>query len=230
MVATYSGEASRAEGGSLARIVEGIAGRLREVEEARDEAQELARRARVLSKTAILLIHSGDLEGAEGRLREARRMMEASKAISRSRWISVEELGAAQEEHAEAVILLNLMRGEDFPMPEELGVEPGRYLLGLADVIGELRREAVEALRIGDLSRAEDMLRLMEHIYLTLTSAEEASVLLRGLRRKLDIARSLIEGTRGQIAEERGRMRLLEALRRLEDQRKSSSISLEEAS
>ncbi len=231
MVATYSEEASGAERGeSLARIVEEIAERLREVEEARDEAQELARRARVLSKTAILLIHGGDLETAEGRLLEARRMMMASEAISRSRWIRVEELSSAQEEHAEAVILLNLMRGEDFPNPEELGVEPGRYLLGLADVIGELRREAVEALRIGDLSRAEEMLRLMEHIYLTLTSAEEASVLLRGLRRKLDVARSLIEGTRGQIAEERGRMRLLEALRKLEDQRKSSSISLEEAS
>ncbi len=230
MVATYS-EASRGERGeSLAGIVEEIAERLRDAEEARDEAQELARRARVLSKTAILLIHSGDLETAEGRLREARRMMEASKAISRSRWISVEELSSAQEEHAEAAILLNLMRGEDFPGPEKLGVEPGRYLLGLADVIGELRREAVEALRIGDLSRAEDMLHQMEHIYLTLTSAEETSVLLRGLRRKLDVARGLIEGTRGQIAEERGRMRLLETLRRLEDQRKSSSISLEEAS
>jgi len=207
--------------GGLEEIVEGIAERLREVEEARDEAQELARRARVLSKTAILLIHGGDLETAEGRLREARRLMMASEAISRSKWIRVEELSSAQEEHAEAVILLNLMRGEGFPNPEELGVEAGRYLLGLADVIGELRREAVEALRIGDLSRAEEMLQLMEHIYLTLTSTEEASVLLKGLRRKLDIARSLIEGTRGQIAEERGRRRLIETLKRLEERSKS---------
>lgn len=218
MVTTHSEEAPRAERGkSLARIVEEIAERLREVEEARDEAQELARRARVLSKTAILLIHSGDLETAEGRLLEARRMLEASEAISRSRWIRVEELEAAQEEHAEAMILLHLMRGGDFPGPEELGVEPSRYLLGLADVIGELRREAVDALRMGDLSRAEDMLDLMEQIYLTLTSAEEASVLLKGLRRKLDVARSLIEGTRGQVAEERGRRRLIEALKRLEE-------------
>ena len=89
MVATYSEEASGAERGeSLARIVEEIAERLREVEEARDEAQELARRARVLSKTAILLIHGGDLETAEGRLLEARRMMMASEAISRSRWMT----------------------------------------------------------------------------------------------------------------------------------------------
>ncbi len=218
MVATYSEE--EAEEG-LEEIVGEIAEGLRELEEAREEAQELARRARVLSKTAILLIHGGELEEAEGRLLEARRMIEASEAISRSRWIRIEELGAAQEEHAEAMILLSLMRGGGFPRPGELGVEPSRYLLGLADVVGELRREAVDALRMGDLSRAEDMLRLMEHIYLTLTSAEEASVLLKGLRRKLDVARSLIEGTRGQVAEERGRRRLIEALKRLEETSRS---------
>jgi len=217
VVASHSGRELRPlDEGGLKEIVEGIAERLRGEEEARREALELARRARVLSKTAILLIHSGDLELAEERLLEAGRLLEASASIAKARWLRIDELGAAQEEHAEGRILLSLMRGEGFPTPEELGVKPSRYLLGLADVIGELRREAVEALRVGDLSRAEEMLELMERIYLTLASAEEASVLLKGLRRKLDVGRSVIEGTRGQVAEERGRRRLIDALRDLE--------------
>lgn len=196
----------------LEEIIERLAERLREQEEAREEALVLARRARVLSKTAILLIHSGDLSSAEARLQEARRMLEASAAIIKARWLRIDELGAAEEEYAEGSILLSLKKRGEFASPEELGVEPSRYLLGLADVIGELRREAIDALRVGNLGEAERMLEMMEQIYLTLISAEEAAILLRGLRRKLDVARSVIESTRGQIAEERGRRRVIEAL------------------
>lgn len=201
----------------MENIVERIAKRLREEKEAREMALDLSRRARVLSKTVILLIHSGDMNSAEAKLQEARRMLEASAAIRKARRLQIDELGSAEEEYAEAEILLSLKRREEIPPPESLNVEPARYLLGLADVIGELRREAVDALRVGELGEAERMLERMEQIYLTLTSADEAMILLKGLRRKLDVARSLIESTRGQIAEEKGRRRLIKTLERFKE-------------
>jgi len=88
------------------------------------------------------------------------------------------------------------------------------YIMGLADVPGELRRQALDALRVGEMERAETLLLRMEEIYLSLVSMEEAT-LLKGLRRKLDIARGVIERTRSEVTAEAGRRRLDESVRRL---------------
>ncbi len=88
------------------------------------------------------------------------------------------------------------------------------YLLGLGDVPGELRRQALDALRLGDIETAEARLSTMEEIYLSLVTMEEVA-LLKGLRRKLDIARGVIERTRSEVTAEAGRRRLGESVRRL---------------
>lgn len=56
----------------------------------------------------------------------------------------------------------------------------------------------------------------MEEIFLHLVAMEDVS-LLKGLRRKLDIARSLIEATRSEVTAETGRRRLAETLEGLAD-------------
>ncbi len=118
------------------------------------------------------------------------------------------------EEYAEASIIHGLRASNAFPSPEEIGVSTSIYLMGLGDVPGELRRQALDALRLGDLGRAESLLETMERIYLSLISMEEAPY-LRGLRRKLDVARGVIERTRSEITAEVGRRRLDESVRRL---------------
>jgi len=45
--------------------------------------------------------------------------------------------------------------------------------------------------------------------------AEEASLLLRGLRRKLDVTRAVNERTRAEITEEASRAKLTSELRKL---------------
>jgi translin len=96
-----------------------------------------------------------------------------------------------------------------------LGVSLESYILGVGDVIGELRREVLECLRLGMVERAEEDLKLMERIYLDLLSLEEASLLLKGLRRKLDVARGVIEATRGEVTSELARARLSASIQRL---------------
>jgi translin len=125
-------------------------------------------------------------------------------------------LSNAYQEYAEALILLNLQRKESFPSPKEIGVPSIPYVLGLADVIGELRRRAVDALRSDDLKTAEKSLSQMEQIYLELLSLESAYSLTPQLRRKCDVARHLIEATRGEIAVETRRSQLEKAIGRLE--------------
>jgi translin len=184
----------------------------------RDDALGRARRARVLSKQAILNLHGDDHEAADSKLDEAGRLLEEIKGIVvvSPDLAGFEALEAAFQEFAEASILRALKRSGEFPGPEGLGVRVEDYLLGLGDVPGELRREALDALRTGDMGLAELRLGQMERIYLTLVSMEEMS-LLRGLRRKLDIARGVIERTRGEITAEAGRRRLGDSIRRLEE-------------
>ena len=117
-------------------------------------------------------------------------------------------VSAAKQEYSEAAILYGLNTGSGYPSPESLGVSSTDYIMGLADVPGELRRQTLDLLRKGDLESAERNLATMEEIYLNLTSVEEVSLLLKGLRRKLDVTRNVNERTRAELTIEASRERL----------------------
>jgi len=123
---------------------------------------------------------------------------------------------AAFQEYAEARTLLGLVEENRFISREEIGVNSIAFVLGLADVIGELRRRALDSLRKEDVKTAEDCLHLMEEIYVELVSMNEAYMLVPGLRRKSDVARHLIETTRGDITIEARRSSLEKCMKNLE--------------
>ena len=87
------------------------------------------------------------------------------------------------------------------------------YTLGLADVIGEFRRFTLDALRQGNAKKGEDCLEKMEEIYIELMAMDEAFMLVQGLRRKCDIARRIIESTRGDVTQEVRRKELEDQLK-----------------
>jgi len=88
--------------------------------------------------------------------------------------------------------------------------------LGLADVIGEYRRLTLDALREGDVEKSEECLKIMDEIYVELMAMDEAYMLVPGLRRKCDVARKVIESTRGDVTQEMRRKSLENYLRRFE--------------
>ena len=141
----------------LEELVKRAAEELRLKERAIDEVMGRARRARVLSKQAILQIHGGSVEEAGERLHEAGRNLHEMDEYVRERPTlgRFDQVNAAREEYAEASILLRLEGSGKFPSPEAVGVPLEAYLKGLGDVPGELRRQALDALRVGDLERAE---------------------------------------------------------------------------
>ncbi len=200
----------------LEEIVKRAAEELRLREQAIDEVMDRARKARVLSKQVILHVHSESINEAKEKLEEAGDLLrEMTEFINEYVEIGrFDEVSAAQEEYAEASIIFKLKTLNAFPSLGEVGVSSSTYLMGLGDVPGELRRQALDALRMGDLEKAEALLNTMEKIYLSLVSMEETPF-LRGLRRKLDIARGVIERTRSELTAEAGRRRLDESVKQL---------------
>jgi translin len=123
---------------------------------------------------------------------------------------------AALQEYSEANIFLGLIEESRFVTPKEINVPSVDYVLGLADVVGEYRRFALDALREGDAEKGEECLKTMDGIYIELMAMDEAYMLVPGLRRKCDIARRIIESTRGDITQEVRRKSLEDYLKRFE--------------
>jgi len=189
---------------SLKTILKEIHDELREKEKIREEAQHDMRKATSLSKQAILFIH-------QKRFGEAKQLIEKAKetilslaktSIRYPVMIYSGLFSAACQEYSEANIFLTLIEESRFVTPEELNVSSVDYVLGLADVIGEYRRLALDALRQGEVEKGEKCLHTMDEIYTELMGMDEAYMLVHGLRRKCDIARKIIEATRGDITQE----------------------------
>ncbi len=202
----------------LEELLEKADEELRLREQAVNEIRVKARRARILSKQAIQHVHGDAVQAAGTKLQEARSLMREMEDIigRRSQLWVIDQVRAAQEEYAEACIVYELKTKNTFPSPETIGISLTTYLMGLGDVPGELRRQALDALRVGNVELAESQLEVMERIYLGLGAMEEVP-LLKGLRRKLDIARGIIERTRSEVTSEVGRRRLNESIKRLKD-------------
>jgi len=203
---------------SLKNILREIRKELREKEKVRENAQKDMRKATSLSKQAILLSH-------QKRVKDAKKLIEkATEIISKLNDTSTNYpyivysglFSAALQEYSEANIFLKLIEESKFVTPKEINVPSVDYVLGLADVVGEYRRMALDALREGDLGKSEKCLEKMDEIYIELMAMDEAYMLVPGLRRKCDSARKIIEATRGDVTQEIRRSMLEKYLKRFE--------------
>lgn len=105
---------------------------------------------------------------------------------------------SAFQELCEASIISAVLEKKDLPDPDELGVTYTSYLLGLGDAVGELRRFSLDSLLEGDTERAKWYLELMEEFYSVLMKFDLPTAIV-AIRKKQDLARSLIEKTRGEL-------------------------------
>jgi translin len=162
------------------------------------------RKATSLSKQSILLIHQERMKEANKIIGKARKIISKinNTAATHPRIIYCGLFSAALQEYSEANILLKLLQESRFIKPEEINVPSDDYVLGLADVIGECRRLTLDALREGDVKKGEVYLQTMDQIYIELMAMDESYMLVPGLRRKCDVARKIIEITRGDVTEE----------------------------
>ena len=185
----------------------------------RDTVRELAlkstRTLTRLASTAIRGMHRGEdvaaaVQAAVDEVGQLRTVLGDHPDLFRSGLV---ENGL--QEVAEAAIVQAIVRDRPLPAPREIGVTSAAYLLGLADAVGELRRFALDALRTGDLARSQAHLETMEEVFDALLRFDYPTAVV-AIKRKQDVARGLIERTRGEIAV---------AARGLELERKLDAVS-----
>ena len=203
---------------SLKSLLGKIQDELRKRETVHEQVQRDMRRATRLSKQAILFTHQERFRDAKKLLKDADELFTKLHSVAKTYPDMVYSglADAAFQEYAEARTLLSLVEENRFVSPEEISVNSVAFVLGLADVIGELRRRALDSLRKEDVKTAEACLHLMEEIYVELMSMDEAYMLVPGLRRKSDVARHIIETTRGDITIESRRSSLEQSMKSLE--------------
>ncbi|TMK86477.1 MAG: hypothetical protein E6G44_03225 [Actinobacteria bacterium] len=120
----------------------------------------------------------------------------------------------AQKEYAEARVTEAIVTGAEIPSPDDLGVELAPFLNGMAESIGEGRRAILDLLRRGVVAESERILSLMEDVYHVLVSMDFPDAVTANLRRSTDVARSIMERTRGDLSVALIQRNLQEALER----------------
>jgi translin len=122
----------------------------------------------------------------------------------------------ALKEYAEAALVYALVNNNDFPAPEDLLLEPSTYLQGLAEAVGELRRRILDMLLKENAVEAKRLLGEMDDIYAILVTMDYPDAITGGLRRLTDVARAIIERTRGDFTLSLRQERLQNTIREFE--------------
>lgn len=186
-----------------------------EKEKTRESCLSLHRQIIKLSGNAIKLMHRGDFDSAEKLLEEARDSIHAlSKTLEKHPDVYYGGfIQSAQKEYAEARFFQSIILSKPLPSAESLRVDVAPYLNGLGEAIGELRRYVLDNLRRGEFEHVEQILRIMDDLYYVLTAVDYPDALTLGLRRTADVARSLVEKTRGDLTTALQQRRLEQALK-----------------
>jgi len=202
----------------LSSLAENLRGRFNQKTSARELALPAARRSIRASANAIRAIHRGELDEAHRLMEESRRALAEGRQAVAQAHPDIYFAGFhqdAQKEYAEARLTEAIVLGEDLPGPDELEVEIAPYLGGMAESIGEGRRAILDLLRRGDVERSERILEAIEEMYYLLVSMDYPDAVTGNLRRSTDVARSLLERTRGDLSIALMQRNLQHALERL---------------
>lgn len=168
---------------------------------ARDQALAQARQLTRACSLAIRAVHRDEAAAMKTHLEEAGRLADTLR-FSLADFPDLFYAGYTQDalkEFVEANVTCALIRNEPLHTPEDLRVEPFTYLNGLAEVVGELRRRTLDILRHGYSTEAERLLGYMDEIYSVLVTMDYPDAITNGLRRQTDLARGIIEKTRGDV-------------------------------
>ena len=186
----------------------------------RDQALTQARQLTRACSLAIRAVHRDDKETMEMQLSEARALADKlhNELAGHPDLFFAGYTQDALKEFVEANVTCALIQNQPLLTPEELNVEESTYLNGLAEVVGELRRRTLDILRHGYSQEAERLLGYMDEIYSVLVTMDYPDAVTNGLRRQTDLARGIIEKTRGDVTFSLRGEHLTRAIRKLSSQ------------
>ncbi len=194
---------------------------------ARDQALAQARTLTRHCANAIRAVHREERPQALEHLAQARTLVDFLHTYQ-AEYPDLYYAGYTQDalkEFSEASLVYALIFNESIPSPDELRLEYATYLQGLAEAAGELRRRCLDRLLKGFPEEAERLLDEMDDIYAILVTVDYPDAITGGLRRLTDVARGIIERTRGDLTISLRQGDLENSIRRLEERLEREQVS-----
>ena len=170
--------------------------KLLDMQKRKDRVLAISRDIIRLAGSSITLMHAKRLASARAHIKRLdaleKRLKSAEKGFE---YFSIQ----AHQEYVEARAFYTIVRERRFASQRELDVDEIPYLLGVMDLTGELKREAVEAIREDDQEAASIYYGFMKGIYDSTRAMRFASSLVPDFRRKQDTARIQLESTASEL-------------------------------
>ena len=185
----------------LSEIGTAVINELAERNSDREQALSVSREVIRLSANAIRAVHRGEFDDAkelikkgDARLRDADHIQGSSPSIFNAGFMN-----DARKEFTEANVTLAVISGADIPSINDLKVDAAAYINGMAEVIGELRRYILDALRRDAMDGCQEFMDIMDEMYGVLVTIDFPEGVTSGLRRNTDAMRGVLERTRGDL-------------------------------
>ena len=185
----------------LSEIGTAVINELAERNSDREQALSVSREVIRLSANAIRAVHRGEFDDAkelikkgDARLRDADHIQGSSPSIFNAGFMD-----DARKEFTEANVTLAVISGADIPSIDDLKVDAAAYINGIAEVIGELRRYILDALRRDAMDGCQEFMDIMDEMYGVLVTIDFPEGVTSGLRRNTDAMRGVLERTRGDL-------------------------------
>jgi len=186
---------------NLGTIVDKIEKNIDGKDKIREQALRSSRDIIIACRKSIQLIHQNKMKDANSNIKKASGKLSELNGLTKD-YPELYHAGFvenAAQELVEAHCFYNIMRGKDLPDPDNIQTTYSSYLMGLCDLVGELRRTALDSIRHGQAKKADKYLDMMEEIYDVIIRFDYPSGLIP-IKKKQDMVRGMIEKTRGELA------------------------------
>ncbi len=186
---------------TLSTLIETIRADLTRRNDVRDATLRRSRELVRLCANSIRAVHRHEFDEAAGLLALAR----AAAAEMVADLASLPDLyytGYTQDalkELTEAHLVYAFVTAGPLPTPEELAVPSSTYLNGLSEAASEMRRFALDMIRLGQVEEALPYLAIMDEVYSQQITIDFPDAITGGLRRQTDVLRGILERTRGDV-------------------------------
>lgn len=178
----------------IEEIIKKLDKELSDKETEQDRALKLSREIVRECSRMIKKIHQNE-EISEDEIRETDAKVEAIEKIRGFDQIKY----IAMQEYSEFRCLKAVIEKKEVPYPEEIHCDYLSYAQGLADCVGELRRQIQILLKDRNKKKAEEVFREMENIYENVAVIKYSSSLTGMLRKKQDVIRIQLEQARSEL-------------------------------
>ncbi|MFZ2360645.1 MAG: haloacid dehalogenase [Anaerolineae bacterium] len=186
---------------NLSAIIETIRADLTRRNDVRDATLRRSRELVRLCANSIRAVHRHEFAEAAALLAQTRAAA-AEMVADLAALPDLYHTGYTQDalkELTEAHLVYAFVTGGPLPTPEELGVPSSTFLNGMSEAASEMRRFALDMIRLGHVEESLPFLAIMDEVYSQQITIDFPDAITGGLRRQTDVLRGILERTRGDV-------------------------------